>query len=77
MEKTVRFAIIAFVGTIWVTFLYVPFAFSPAAEYRHLLPLLPEHMPMGAWQTFLTMGGFLRSRIYVGIAERGGRRKRL
>ncbi|MGK9253131.1 GerAB/ArcD/ProY family transporter [Paenibacillus sp. 32352] len=55
MEKTVRFAIVAFVGTIWVTFLYVPFAFPPAAEYRHLLPLLPEHMPKGDWQTFLTI----------------------
>jgi hypothetical protein len=55
LELTFRFAIIAFIVTIWCTLFYIPFLFHPAAEYRHLLPLLPEFMTKDALQTFLTI----------------------
>jgi len=55
LEMTFRFAIVAFIGSIWCTIFYFPFLFQTAAEYRHLLPLLPESMPKAALQTFLTI----------------------
>jgi hypothetical protein len=55
MEKTIQFAMIAFIGTIWVIIFYVPFAFPPNANYGYLQPLLPGEIPLHLWQIFFTV----------------------
>ncbi len=55
MEKTLRFGVISFIGTVWVVLFYVPYIFPANADYYHLLPLIPERMPPHPWHTFLTL----------------------
>jgi hypothetical protein len=55
MEQTLRFSVIAFFGTVWVTLFHVTFVFPANADYYHLLPLIPDRAPPNAWHSFMTM----------------------
>lgn len=55
LDMSVRFAILALIGTIWCVAFYVTFLFQPAADYRHLFPLVPGLLPDGAWNAFLAI----------------------
>ncbi len=50
MERTLRFIVIAFLGTIWLILCYIPFYFPPVADYKQLYPLIPVHPPLDSWR---------------------------
>jgi hypothetical protein len=50
MEKTVRFVMIAFLGSVWVIICYLPFYFPPVADFKQLYPLIPIDPPLSAWK---------------------------
>jgi hypothetical protein len=55
MEQTLRFSVIAFLGTAWIALFHITFVFPANADYYHLLPLIPDRMPSDAWHAFITM----------------------
>ncbi|MFB8374585.1 GerAB/ArcD/ProY family transporter [Paenibacillus taichungensis] len=50
MEKTLRFIVIAFLGSIWLILCYLPFYFPPVADYKQLYPLIPISPPLDSWK---------------------------
>ena len=65
---TGRFAILAFVGSVWTVFLYFQFLFPPDAEYMHLLPLFPDGMPEAWPAKFLTVWAAFAGPEYLAFA---------
>jgi hypothetical protein len=55
MEQTIRFSVIAYIGSVWLLLFSVPFFFPPQADYYHLLPLIPDRVPSHAWHAFVTI----------------------
>ncbi|ALS29611.1 spore germination protein GerAB [Paenibacillus sp. 32O-W] len=55
MEQTLRFSVIAFIGTFWIIVFYIPFILPPKADYYHLLPLIPDRVVPYSWQMFLML----------------------
>ena len=53
MEKTIRFVIIAFLSTIWMLILFVPFFFPPTASLHDLYPLILTEWSVDSWKGLL------------------------
>lgn len=53
MGNTIRFFVIAFLCTIWMIFLFIPFFFPPIASFYDLYPIIPAEWPMGSWKGLL------------------------
>ncbi|WP_256860455.1 GerAB/ArcD/ProY family transporter [Bacillus sonorensis] len=53
MENTMRFAIIAFLSSFWIVFLFIRFYIPPIASLNDLYPLIPFEWTKKSWQTLL------------------------
>ncbi|WP_307893863.1 GerAB/ArcD/ProY family transporter [Bacillus swezeyi] len=53
MENTMRFAIIAFLSSFWIVFLFIRFYFPPIASLNDLYPLIPFEWTKQSWKTLL------------------------
>lgn len=65
MEKTIRFAVIAFLCTIWIIILFYPFFFPPLASLHDLVPLIPVDWSMHSWQALLLVWSSLSGPEYL------------
>lgn len=55
MILTGRFAMMAFVGSIWMILLYIQFFMPVNADYIHLFPLIPQQLTTHTFTNFLIL----------------------
>ena len=65
MEKTLRFVVIAFLCGAWIVFLFIPFFFSPIANYRDLYPLIPTEWSKQSWFGLLFIWSAFSGPVYL------------
>ena len=65
MEKTLRFVIIAFLCGAWIVIMFIPFFFSPIANYRDLYPLIPTEWSGQSWQGLLFIWSAFSGPVYL------------
>jgi hypothetical protein len=53
IDKTIRFTVIAFIGSIWLLLFYIPFYLPPIFTLQNLYPLYPIDWSQQSWHGLL------------------------
>ncbi len=65
IDKTIRFAVIVFLSTIWMILLFLPFFFPPIASLHDLYPLIPTDWSIHSWEGLLLIWSSLSGPEYL------------
>lgn len=65
MEKTLRFVVIAFLCGAWIVIVFIPFFYSPVANYRDLYPLIPTEWSEQSWLGLLFIWSAFSGPVYL------------
>jgi hypothetical protein len=65
MENTIRFVVIAFLCSVWLLIVYIPFFFPPIASLHDLYPLIPTDWSTQSWKGLLFIWSSLSGPEYL------------
>ncbi|NHN32084.1 GerAB/ArcD/ProY family transporter [Paenibacillus sp. S3N08] len=65
MDNMIRFVIIIFLGTVWITVLFLPVFSLPSVSIHNLYPLIPYDWSMHSWKSLLMMFSALSGPEYL------------